>query len=260
MKNVLSRLSRNSGPAALIVALIALFIATAGVATAVSIKGPSMKPRAYGVLALGKNKKFPARAIPKVASAKRADKLSRAGLARITEGCPQGSVDLGSFCIQTSLFVTPLDEGKADYFYATKACASIGGWLPDASELVAAANRVKLASTIDDNVGEAIVDEDPANGLRDSREMTATLVTTAAGPGAAGSQGVTAGSKGDPTQGESDPIPLPANPQPGTLQYITVYDNRNLGGFAGSRPVSESEKFRCAFAKSQGGERLKLEK
>ena len=69
---------------------------------------------------------------------------------------------------------------------------------------------------------------------------------------AAGSQGVTEGSKGDPHQGEPDPTPFPANPMPGTLQYVTVYDNHDKGGFAGAAAVSQPEAFRCAFEKIPG--------
>jgi len=39
---------------------------------------------------------------------------------------------------------------------------------------------------------------------------------------------------------------VPANPSPETLQYVTVYDNGNRGGFAGSKPVAQAETFRCA--------------
>ncbi len=71
---------------------------------------------------------------------------------------------------------------------------------------------------------------------------------------AAGSQGVSDGSRGDPRAGEPDPAPQPANPAPETLQYVTVYDNGDKGGFAGSRPVSQPEQFRCAFDKAQGAD------
>ena len=73
-----------------------------------------------------------------------------------------------------------------------------------------------------------------------------------AGSSAAGSQGVSEGSRGDPRAGEPDPVPLPSNPAPETLQYVTVYDNGDSGGFAGGRPVSATELFRCAFPKTQG--------
>ena len=75
---------------------------------------------------------------------------------------------------------------------------------------------------------------------------------TAAGSTAAGSEGVSDGSLGDPKQGQPNPTPLPANPQPQTLQYVTVYDNKDAGGFAGSKPVSQPENFRCGFDKLPG--------
>ena len=111
---------------------------------------------------------------------------------------------------------------------------------------------MKLASTIDDDQLTASIDLDPTDGLRDRREMSATLVTTQAGSSAAGAIGVSEGSKGDPKTGEPDPATLPAVPAPETLQYVTVYDNRDKGGFAGSRPVSQPENFRCAYDKRQG--------
>ena len=52
--------------------------------------------------------------------------------------------------------------------------------------------------------------------------------------------------------GEPDPTPLPASPSPETLQYVTVYDNGDHGGFAGAAPVGQPENFRCAFNKAQG--------
>ena len=75
-------------------------------------------------------------------------------------------------------------------------------------------------------------------GLKDQREMSASLTTTAAGSDAAGFEGVSQGSTGNPRTGEPNPVPLPAVPQPATLQYITVYSNGQQGGFAGSEPVS----------------------
>jgi hypothetical protein len=89
--------------------------------------------------------------------------------------------------------------------------------------------------------------------LKDRREMSSTLITTTSGGSAAGSQGVTPGSKGNTRAGEPDPVPVPADPAPDTLQYVTVYDNRNRGGFAGGKEVQQPENFRCAFAKAQGG-------
>lgn len=252
MSRPLDALNRNSGTAALIVSVLALVVATAGVSTAVSSKSPSTKPRKYGLLLLGKNKKFPAKAIPKVASARKADRLGGRRLVDLNDGCAADSVDMGTYCIMSSPFpIDAVDEGKNNYFYATRKCAEIGGWLPSADELLGAVDRIKLASTIDDSATTASVDEDKTDGYKDRREMSATLVTTASGSAAAGTQGVTAGSLGDPRAGEPDPVPLPANPQPETLQYVTVYDNKDVGGFAGSKPVSQAERFRCAFSESQ---------
>ncbi len=111
---------------------------------------------------------------------------------------------------------------------------------------------MKLASTIDDVPVSSSPDVDASDGLKDRREMSATLVTTQAGSSASGSQGVSEGSRGDPKAGEPDPVPLPANPSPQSLQYVTVYDNHDKGGFAGSKPVSSPETFRCGFNKAQG--------
>ena len=46
---------------------------------------------------------------------------------------------------------------------------------------------------------------------------------------------------------------MPANPVPETLDYVTVYDNHNHGGFAGGEPVGKAETFRCAYAVSFQG-------
>ena len=48
-------------------------------------------------------------------------------------------------------------------------------------------------------------------------------------------------------------MPIPAEPLPETLDYVTVYDNHNLGGFAGGAPVGKPENFRCAYAKGYQG-------
>src|SRR6202044_955106 len=119
-------------------------------------------------------------------------------------------------------------------------------------QLMGAAKRVKLESTIHDNPDTATVEQDPSVGLKDQREMSATLVTTAAGSDAAGSEGVSVGSTGDPGPRGPAPVPLPAVPAPATLQYVTVYSNGQKGGFAGSEPVSQPENFHCAFNEMPG--------
>ncbi len=98
---------------------------------------------------------------------------------------------------------------------------------------------MKLESTIHDSQLTATVNLDPSRGLKDEREMTSTLVTTEAGSAAAGFEGVSEGATGNPRQGQANPIPLPANPLPESLQYVTCLRNGNKGGFAGSEPVNE---------------------
>jgi hypothetical protein len=237
--------------AALIVALLAVVFALTGVADA-ALKVVS-KPRPNAVLKLDRKGKFPAKAIPKVASAKNADRVGGKSAKDLSMNCDPQTVDLGTWCLQAAPYPLPNEDiGKNDYFYASAACVEAGGFLPTAAQLIGAASRVKLASTIDDEVVSSSPDVDATDGMKDRREMSATLITTQAGSSAAGSQGVTDGSRGDPKAGEPDPVPLPANPAPQSLQYVTVYDNHDKGGFAGSKPVSSAENFRCAFNKAQG--------
>lgn len=242
----------------MIVALVALVFSTTGLASAAgravisAIDGHplSTTPHAGGLLLLGKNRKFPASAIPAVKEASRIDGKTAEELAG---SCPPNTVDLGTWCLDSAPYpLTSADAGKNNYIWASKACEAEGGWLPTASELVGAAARVKLESTIHDNPDTATVDQDPSRGLKDEREMSSTLVTTEAGSAAAGSEGVSEGATGDPRQGQGNPIPIAPNPQPGSLQYVTVYDNSNQGGFAGSQPVSEAQSFRCAFNPAPG--------
>ena len=187
------------------------------------------------MLLLGSNRKFPASAIPTVTNASRVGGKTAEELAGT---CPPDTVDLGTWCLDTAPYpLTKADVGKNNYVWATKACEAEGGWLPTAAELLGAAARVKLESTIHDNPDTATIDQDPTRGLKDEREMSSTLVTTEAGSAAAGFEGVSEGATGDPRQGQANPIPLPANPLPESLQYVTVYDNGQQGGFAGSEPV-----------------------
>src|SRR5919201_4032915 len=248
--------SRLIAWAALAVAVLALAGSMTGVSEAVRKRvfpGASTKPRPYGILRLDKHRKFPARVIPKVRAARRADRLGSKGLKDLTTDCAPNTVDFGTWCLMNAPYGLSNDEiGKNDYFFATQKCVDLGGYLPTAGQLIGAAPRVKLASTINDSQLTASIDLDPSDGLKDRREMSSTLTTVAAGSSAAGSQGVSEGSRGDPKQGEPDPVPLPANPTPETLQYVTVYDNGDAGGFAGAKPVSQPELFRCAFDKAQG--------
>jgi hypothetical protein len=252
------RISRHSSTAALAISIIALVGSTTGLASAARravtsvIAGHpiSTKPRSGGVLLLGKNRKFAAAAIPTVNNATH---LSGKTLVDIEPSCPPSTVNLGTWCLMTSPYpLTNAQAGQNNYFWATQACVKMGGYLPTAAQLIGAANRVKLESTIHDNPDTATVEQDPSVGLKDQREMSATLVTTAAGSDAAGSEGVSVGATGDPRTGEPDPVPLPAVPAPSTLQYVTVYSNATKGGFAGSEPVSTPENFRCAFNEMPG--------
>jgi hypothetical protein len=181
-----------------------------------------------------------------------------ARLTKLKLSCPiPDAVDLGTWCLESGLHpVPPKDIGKNNYVYAAKTCVKEGGWLPSAAQLIGAAARAKLQSTIDDNPTTSGRDEfqSAKNGIKDKREMAGDLFTTTAGSDAAGSEGVTAGSRGNTSVGEPDPTPAPAVPMPDTLDYVTVYDNHNAGGFAGGEPVGTAENFRCAYAKGSQGQ------
>ena len=243
---------------ALVIALVALVFSMTGLAGAarravVSVfagHAVSSKPTPGGVLLLGKNRKFPAAAIPTVRNAARIDGQTAEQLAGT---CPPATVDLGTWCLDTAPYpLTKADAGKNNYIWASKACAAEGGWLPSAAELLGSADRVKLESVITDSPLTATIDLDATRGLKDEREMSSTLMTTEAGSAAAGFEGVSEGATGNPRQGQNNPIPLPANSLPESLQYVTVYDNNDKGGFAGGEPVANPENFRCAFNKTPG--------
>lgn len=246
-------LPRLFSSAALLVALIALVFSMGGLA-------PAKKGQAGKVVVLGRNGKIPARYLPTVPSARNAQKLGGATRDKLAVNCPiPNAVDLGTWCLESGLYpVPPKDVGRNDYLYATQACVKAGGWLPSAAQLIGAAPRAKLQSTIDDSILTSGAEEfpDAKNGIKDKREMSADLTTTASGSRAAGSEGVTVGSKGSGNLGEPDPVPMPADPLPETLNYVTVYDNHNHGGFAGGAPVGRAENFRCAYAKGSQGRKF----
>jgi hypothetical protein len=235
--------------AALIAACVTLAVAAGDQSSADAVAAAKR-----GVLVrLDRKGKIPARLLPKIGRSRNADRLAGRGAGTYRDRCSPDTVDLGTICLMSNPYpLDKTDSGKNDYFYATRRCVELGGYLPTAAQLIGAAERLKLASTIDDTQLTASIDLDPTDGLKDRREMSATLVTTAAGARSAGSQGVTEGSRGDPRAGEPDPVPQPANPSPETLQYVTVYDNKDRGGFAGAKPVGQPELFRCAFNKAQG--------
>lgn len=273
------RMSRSMAPAALTISIVALVASTTGLAAGAlgrrepprrALPGASTTPRAYGLLRLNRSRQFPASAIPLVRaartartattarsarSARDAARLGGRTLAQIQGSCAPTTVDLGSACIDASPYpVEPQDAGDNNWFWATRKCSEADGYLPSAAQLIGAVARLKLASSATDSELTASVDEDATDGRKDQREMTSNLMTTTAGASAAGSQGVSDGTRGDPRQGEPDPAPLPANPTPETLQYLTVYDNGDKGGFAGAKPVAQPETFRCAYAKLPGAE------
>ena len=246
---------------AMAVALIALVFSTTGLADAArhavvaAIDGHpiSSKPHAGALLTLGRNGKFPAAAIPTVGTAENAKRFDGKTAEQIVATCPPDTVDLGTWCLESTPFpLTNAELGKNNFIWASKKCEEEGGWLPSASELLGAAARVKLESTIHDSPLTATINLDPTRGLKDEREMSSTLVTTEAGSAAAGFEGVSEGATGDPRQGQPNPIPLPANPLPESLQYVTVYSNGTKGGFAGSQPVDEPQNFRCAYDPTPG--------
>jgi hypothetical protein len=245
--------------AALAVSVAALVMSTTGPAGAA--KRSARRPPSV-VVRLGADGRIPARYLPKIPAkdlppvkqAANAKKLNGQTVGQLTGSCAPTSVDLGTWCLMAAPYpLTNDDIGKNDYFWAAQKCVSLGGYLPTAAQLIGAADRVKLESTITDSPLTATVEQDPTRGLQDQREMSATLVTVAAGSDAAGSEGVSVGATGNPNLGQPTPVPQPANPWPETLQYVTVYDNHNSGGFAGSEPVSAPENFRCAFDKIAGG-------
>lgn len=246
---------RNAAVAALIIAALALVGTWTGAAeaTRTAVANVVSKPKKNAVLRLGKNAKFPAKAIPTVARAKRADRLGALRPADVELNCDAITVDLGTWCLMTNTYaVPPEDQGKNNWFYATQKCAEDGGFLPTAAQLIGAAGRVKLASYLTDDQLTASTDLDATDGLSDRREMSASLITTQAGATAAGALGTSDGSRGNPRTGEPDPAVLPAVSAPETLQYVTVVDNQDNGGFAGGKPVGQPENFRCGYNKRQG--------
>lgn len=224
--------------AALVLALGAFVLSGAAQSIAKGhLPGPSLKPRKFGILRLDRKRKFPASVLPR----------------NVFDRCSPETVKIGTVCMMTNPYPLEKDDiGRNDYFFATQKCAQLGGYLPTAAQLIGAAPYVKLAGRVDDNEVTASTDIDPTDGLKDRREMSASLTTTASGGRAAGSQGVSEVSRGDPKAGEPNPTPLPADPAPETLHYVTVYDNADHGGFAGGKPVGQPENFRCAFNFAQG--------
>ena len=157
-------------------------------------------PRKFGLLRLNAKKKFPASVLPQ----------------DVFDRCSPETVKIGTVCMMTSPYPLEKDDiGKNDYFFATQKCAELGGYLPTAAQLIGAAPYVKLAGRVDDNEVTASTDVDPTDGLKDRREMSASLTTTASGGRAAGSQGVSEGLARRPQGGRAQPGPAARRPRAG---------------------------------------------
>jgi hypothetical protein len=252
--------------AALGVSVLALIFSMGGLAPAKPTQNQGTKQAAAEKRAAGKKRATTAKqaaAKQKAAAKKRAaaSKRATANLNKRINGlkaqCPvSNAIDLGTWCLESTTYRVPAqDAGKTNYLYASQKCVEEGGWLPSAAQLIGAAPFASLKSTIDDDPASSAVSEfpEPANGIKDEREMTGDLFTIGAGSRSAGSEGVTVGSKGTGNLSEPNPVPIPAEPFPETLDYVTVYDNHNIGGFAGGEPVTKAENFRCAYAKGFQG-------
>ncbi len=179
-------------------------------------------PQPGAVLRLGANGRFSPDAFATVRSARTTDRIGRLTPGTALPRCPSATVDLGTWCLDRTV------RGTADLATASRRCVKAGGFLPTAAQLTGAASRVRLSGRLDDRGGGALLD--PA-GRRDLRELSATTITTTTGSRAAGAFEA---------------------PFPPTLQAVTVFDNRDAGGFAGAIPVAAPERFRCAFFERQG--------
>jgi hypothetical protein len=262
-KPIFSSGARRSDPlprvlsaAALVVSIVALLFAMNGVA-------PAERGAAKGGRGQAQKKSGPGSNAATKKALKAAEKAKKQviSLSKQMSGlklaCPvSGAIDLGSWCLEGTTFkLSPSESGKNDYLYAAQKCVQEGGWLPSAAQLIGAAPLAALKSVVGDDPATSADPEFPeaSLGIKDEREMTGDLFTTTAGSRAAGSEGVSAGSKGVGNAGEPNPVPVPAEPLPETLDYITVYDNHNIGGFAGGEPVGKPESFRCAYAEGFQG-------
>src|SRR5262245_4081215 len=97
------------------------------------------------------------------ASAQRKARGTSNRLAKLRVGCPiSNAVRFGTWCLESTPHTIPTDDvGKNDYFYAAQTCAREGGWLPSAAQLIGAAPKAALQSTIDDNPGSSGAEELP---------------------------------------------------------------------------------------------------
>lgn len=207
------------GALALVVAVLAATFAATGTSLAGRSLGATTKPQPRKVLRLDAKGRFPAAAIPTVDEAKVTLSVGRLKKQNAVLACRTGTVDLGTWCMDAQ------PRGVASYAEASQACVGLGGRLPTAAQLIGAAPVVRLGGRADDRSSKAEI----APG-RDLREMSSTVITTTTGSNAGGTF---------------------ANPAPSTLQYVTVYDNGDQGGFAGGVPSGANERFRCAYLERQ---------
>ncbi len=267
-RNVAGRVAHRQGSvagrAALVISVLALVSSMTGAAGAAKravvhlVDGHpvSTKAKQGAIPVLGKHGKLATAMIP--AASLSVAKVGGRTRKQLTLTCPSATINLGTWCLMKNVYqltTAQQQQGVNDYAWASQACTALGGYLPSATQLIGAANKVRLESIYTDNPATAITNYDNDGGTVsvavDQREMTSTLVTTQAGSDAAGSEGISPGSTSG-TPGQPAPIAQPAVPFPPTLQYVTVYDNHNQGGFAGSEAVSTPENFRCAFNPKQG--------
>lgn len=209
------------GLAVLLAALAVLFARTDDGVAGPSATAATTTPRARQVLRLGRDKRFPVAAIPTVEQATVALRIGRLRLQDARIGCPGGTVDLGTWCLDRDV------RGRGTFAEASRACARAGGRLPTAAQLIGAAPTVRLSGRSDDRPFKALTSAE-----RDLRELSSTLITVSTGSAASGSFKA---------------------PAPATLQPVTVYDNGDAGGFAGSVPSGSAERFRCATLERQPG-------
>jgi hypothetical protein len=208
------------GVLALLIAAVAVTFVATGTSLAGSKVSATTKPQPRKVLRLDAQGRFPAAAIPTVDQAKVALRVGRLRAQNAVLGCPSDAADLGTWCMDRGV------RGAATYAAASRACVRLGGRLPTAGQLVGAAAKLRLSGRADDRPSKALVD--PSG--RDLRELSSTVVTTTTGSGAAGSF---------------------KTPAPSTLQYVSVFDNGDVGGFAGGVSVATAERFRCAYRERQ---------
>ena len=213
---------RSLAMAALVISVVALVFSMTGVSEAVrkrAFPGASTKPQPYGVLRLNKHRKFPAARDPEGAPrAQRADRLGGKRAEDLTRDCAPEHGRLRHLVPDERALRRSRTTRSARTTTSSRrrsASSSAATCRPPA-QLIGAAPRVKLASTIDDSQLSASIDLDPTDGMKDRREMSATLSRPSRPARARRARRASPRArKGDPEQGEPDPVPLPANPQPG---------------------------------------------